>query len=163
MPQLDTTSFPPQLIWLALSFFALFFLMAKLALPKVGIAIDRRRDRIEGDLDRASKLKAEIDVVIQAYERAIAEARTQATATVNATKERLAAIAADRQRQSMAALAEQSKQAEARIEQAKTLALSNVRSIAADAARAATQRLIGDEFDESRVASAVDLVMKARA
>jgi len=163
MPQLDATTFPPQLAWLVLSFIAMFFLMAKVALPGIGATLIRRREQIDGDLERAAKLKAEIDVVIQAYERALAEARAQANATVNATKERLAQIAADRQRQSMAALAEQTKTAEARIEQAKSQAMANVRGIAGEAAKAAAQRLIGETFDDGRVSAAIDQVMKGRA
>ena len=163
MPQLDPTSFPPQLAWLVLTFLAMFLLMAKVALPGLGRTLTRRREQIDGDLERAAKLKAEIDVVIQAYERALAEARTQANATVNATKEKLAQIAAERQRKSMAALSEQTKAAEARIEQAKTQALANVRGIAADAARAASERLIGETFEEGRVAAVIDQVMKGRA
>ena len=63
----------------------------------------------------------------------------------------------------MAALSEQTKAAEARIEQAKTQALANVRSIAAEAANAAAQRLIGETFDDGRVAAAIDQAMKGRA
>lgn len=163
MPQLDASSFPPQLVWLALSFFALFFLMANLALPKIGGTLARRRERIDGDLERAAKLKAETDIVIQAYERALAEARAQANATVNATKDRLTQISADRLRGSIAALAEQTRKAEARIDQAKSLALGDVRSIAASAAKAAVQRLIGEEFDDFQVSAAIDQVMKGGA
>src|SRR5579859_6258793 len=158
MPQLDPTSFSPQLAWLVLTFIAMFFLMAKVALPRIGHTLARRQGTIDGDLEKAAKLKAEIDVVIQAYERALAEARTQANATVNATKERLALVAAERQRQSIAALAEQTKAAEARIEQAKSQAMANVRGIAAEAAKAAAQRLIGEQFDDGRVSAAIDQV-----
>ena len=143
MPQLDATTFPPQLAWLVLTFIAMFFLMAKVALPRIGHTLARRQGTIDGDLERAAKLKAEIEIVIQAYERALAEARTQANATVNATKEKLAQLAADRQRQSMAALAEQTK--------------------AAEAANAAAQRLIGETFEDGRVAAAIDQAMKGRA
>jgi len=163
MPQLDPTSFSPQLIWLAITFVVLFLLMAKVALPRVGAAIERRKEQIDGDLDRATKLKAEIDIVIQAYERALTEARAQANATVNETKERLAEIAAKRQAAAVAALNEKTAAAETRIATAKAEALANVRTIALDAARAATARLIGDEIDEAQVATTVDQVMKGRA
>ncbi|HEV2676591.1 MAG TPA: F0F1 ATP synthase subunit B' [Aliidongia sp.] len=163
MPQLDPTSFSPQLIWLAITFVVLFFLMAKVALPRVGAAIDRRKVQIDGDLDRATKLKAEIDIVIQAYERALAEARTQASATVNETKERLSEIASKRSQAAIAALAEKTATAEARIAAAKTEALANVRTIAVEAARAATSRLIGDDIDDTQLGATVDQVMKGRA
>jgi len=163
MPQLDPTSFSPQLIWLAITFVVLLILMAKVALPRVGAAIERRKGQIDGDLDRATKLKAEIDIVIQAYERALAEARAQAHATVNETKERLHDVASKRQAEAVAALAEKAAAAETRIAAAKAEALANVRTIALDAARAATSRLIGDEIDETQVAATVDQVMKGRA
>lgn len=160
MPQLDPTSFSPQLIWLAITFVVLFFLMAKVALPRVGAAIERRKGQIDGDLDRATKLKAEIDIVIQAYERALTEARAQANATVNETKDRLHEIASKRQAAAIAALAEKTAKAEARIATAKAAALANVRTIALEAARAATSRLIGDEIDEAQIGATVDQVMK---
>jgi F-type H+-transporting ATPase subunit b len=163
MPQLDPTSFSPQLIWLAITFVVLFLLMAKVALPRVGSAIERRKDQIDGDLDRATKLKAEIDIVIQAYERALAEARAQANATVNETRERLAEIASKRSQTAIAALNEKTATAEARIAAAKTEALANVRTIAVETARAATARLIGDELDEAQIGTTVDQVMKGRA
>lgn len=163
MPQLDPTSFSPQLIWLAITFVVLFFLMAKVALPRVGAAIDRRKEQIDGDLDRATKLKAEIDIVIQAYERALTEARAQANATVNETKDRLNEIASKRSQAAIAALAEKTAAAETRIAAAKTEALANVRTIAMEAARAATSRLIGDEIDDALIGATVDQVMKGRA
>ena len=66
MPQLDATTFPPQLAWLVLTFALMFLLMATVALPRIGKTLARRQGTIDGDLERAAKLKAEIDVVIQA-------------------------------------------------------------------------------------------------
>ena len=46
MPQLDVTTWPPQLIWLAIAFLSLFLVMRFVALPRVGGAIERRQKRI---------------------------------------------------------------------------------------------------------------------
>jgi F-type H+-transporting ATPase subunit b len=163
MPQLDFATYVPQLVWLAISFILFYGLMSRVGLPKIGAVIAERRHRIEGDLDAAKRMKTEIEVVVQSYERALSEARTQAAAQINATKERLNQIAADRQHQAMAVLNEQAKAAEARIHAAKAQAMGNVQAIAVAAAQSATARLIGDTLDEAAVGSVVDRVMKGRA
>src|SRR5690242_16711020 len=99
MPQLDLATFPPQLVWLAITFIVLYVLMARLGLPRVGGVIAARRARIDGDLEKASQMKAEAEAVIAAYEKALAEARSQAQQTMKETTDRLNADAAERQRQ----------------------------------------------------------------
>jgi len=163
MPQLDVTTFAPQLFWLAVSFIVLYVLMTKVALPRVGAAIAERRARIDGDLERAAQMKSDAEEVMFAYERALAEARAQAQETVRQTSERLAAATAERQREAGAKLAEQTAAAEKRIAAARDAALTNVRSIAVDVARTAAQRLTGVDVDEAHAGAAVDAVMKGRA
>jgi F-type H+-transporting ATPase subunit b len=163
MPQLDFSTFPPQLIWLAITFLLLYALMTRVALPRVGAVIDARRDKIDGDLDAARKMKAEMEIVAQAYERTLAEARVKAAATLSATKDKLAGIAAEKQRESLAALAARTAAAEARIDAAKRQALGNIREIAVDAAGQAAFRLIGEAVDTTRVSAAVDQVMGDQA
>ena len=80
MPQLDISTFTPQLFWLAIWFVILYLLMAKLALPRVNRLIETRRQRREGDLARAAQLKADAEAASAAYQKALAEARAQAQA-----------------------------------------------------------------------------------
>src|SRR5690348_3867383 len=98
MPQLDASTFATQLVWLAISFAVLYLLMRSWALPLVDRALTARRQRVEGDLEKAQQLKAEAEAVIAAYERALAEARQAAQQTLKETTERLNAEAAARQR-----------------------------------------------------------------
>jgi len=122
MPQLDVATFPPQLIWLAITFAALYVLMAWVGLPRVGNVIAQRRARIEGDIAKAAQLKSEAEAVIAAYERALAGARANAQATLRETTERLNAAAAERLRKLAATLAEETAAAERRIAVAKEAA-----------------------------------------
>ncbi|HEY1430196.1 MAG TPA: F0F1 ATP synthase subunit B', partial [Stellaceae bacterium] len=115
MPQLDVSTFAPQLVWLAISFVVLYLLMAKIGLPRVNAIIEARRNRLDDDLARAAQFKAEAEAAIAAYQKTMAEARAEAQATIRERTDQFAAEAAERQRQLAEALAEQTKAAEREI------------------------------------------------
>jgi F-type H+-transporting ATPase subunit b len=163
MPQLDLSTFPSQIFWLAVFFVVLYLLMAKLAMPKIERVIDERRRRIDTDLDKAGQMKTEAEAVIAAYEKALADARHQAQLTMKETGDKLAALAAERQHQAGAVIAERTAVAEKRIATAKSAALADLRGVAVDVARTAAAKLIGGTVDEGRAGAAVDAVLKGRA
>jgi F-type H+-transporting ATPase subunit b len=163
MPQLDFATFPPQLIWLAITFVLLYVLMSTLGLPRIARVLEARHKAIEGDLEKAQQMKGEAEAVIAAYERALAEARQQAQQTLKETTERLNAEAAERQRQTAEKLAAETAAAERRIAEAKAAAVANVRDMAVEVARAAAARLVGGTLDGTGAAAAVDAVMRERS
>jgi F-type H+-transporting ATPase subunit b len=163
MPQLDLSTFPSQIFWLAVIFLLLYLLMARVALPRVAAMIDARKARIEGDLERATQMKAEAEAVMAAYERSLADARAQAQATLKAAMDRFAAEAAERQRKATEVLAAETSAAEKRIAAAKAEALNGLRAVAIDVARTATRKLVGVAVDEGSAAAAVDRVLRERA
>jgi F-type H+-transporting ATPase subunit b len=163
MPQLDLATFAPQLVWLAISFVILYLLMTKLGLPRVARAIGARRERIEGDLEKAEQMKAEAEAVIAAYERALTEARQQAQQTLKEATERLNAEAAERQRKLAETLAAETAAAERRIAQAKQAALANIRDVAVEVARTAAAKLTGAEIEPGRAGAAVDAALRERS
>jgi F-type H+-transporting ATPase subunit b len=160
MPQLDIATFAPQLIWLAITFILLYLVMAKAGLPRVGNIIAARRQRIDGDLERASQMKSEAEAVMAAYDKALAEARQQAQITLRETSEQLAAQAAERQRKVAEELARETSAAERRIEAAKRETLGSLRDVAIDVTRAAAVKLTGSELDSARAAAAVDEALR---
>ena len=162
MPQLDVSSFPTQLVWLAITFIALYVLMAKVALPQVGAIVAARQGRIEGDLAQAERMKAEAETVIAAYERALAEARQQAQYTLKEATDRLNAEAAEQQRRVVERLAAETAQAEKRIAEAKSAALRGVREVALDVTMAAAAKLTGSKIDSGRAGAAIDAALRER-
>jgi F-type H+-transporting ATPase subunit b len=162
MPQLDVSTFAPQLVWLAISFIALYLLMSRLGLPRVDAIIEARRKRLDDDLTRAAAMKAEAEAVIAAYQRTLAEARAQAQAAIKERTDRFAAEAAGRQRQLAEALAEQTRAAEREIVAAKERAFTEIRNVAVDVARSVTEKLTGSTADEAKLAPAVDRAMAER-
>ena len=163
MPQLDISTFTPQLVWLAIWFVVLYLLMAKLAMPRIARAMEARRRRREDDLARAAQLKAEAEAANAAYQKTLAEARAQAQAAIKETSDRLAAEAAKQQRALAATLAEQIEAAERRIAATKEQALAEVRGIAVDVGRSVVEKLTGAVPDAAKMAAAVDSGLSRRA
>lgn len=162
MPQLDVSTWPPQLIWLAITFIIIYLLMARLALPRVGNIIVARRNRIDGDLEKASTMKAEAEAVIAAYERALAQARQSAQALLKETTDKFAAEAAERMRVLNDGLVTETTAAEQRIADAKNAALADLKGVAVDVARVAIEKLTGEAIDPARAAASIDQVMVER-
>ena len=162
MPQLDLATFPTQLVWLGITFIALYVVMASIGLPRVGGIIAARKARIDGDLDKAAQMKREAEAVIAAYDKALAEARMQAQITLRETSEQLNARAAERQRKIAEELAQETAAAERRIDAAKREAMSSLRDVAIDVTRAAAQKLTGAALDPAQAAAAVDQAMRER-
>ncbi len=155
MPQLDPSSYPSQLFWLVLTFVPLFFILWKVALPKVAAVLAARQARIESDLDRAATLRDEAAEVLAQYEAALAGAHERARAALRKLADEMAAEAAARHAELGLRLGERVKDAEARIAGARETALANIRGIAGEAAEAATERLIGVKAAPSAVAEAL--------
>ena len=162
MPQLEVSTFVPQLFWLAITFGLLFLLMWKIGLPRVGGLIDARRKRIDDDLARAAQLKDEAEAALAAYQQTLASARAQAQAAVKETTDRLAAEAAERQRQLGESLAQQVAAAERDIVAAKQRALTEMHEVAVEVARSVTEKIIGTAADTASLAAAVERAMAER-
>lgn len=142
-PPLDPNIVAPQLVWLAISFVALYVLLKKWALPAVGDVITARRDRIEGDLKAAEKAKVDTERALADYEKAHADARGKAGAIAKETQTRLAGEVDQRRGELEAQLAAKLADAEKRIHDTKSKALASVNDIAAEVASSIVGRLIG--------------------
>jgi F-type H+-transporting ATPase subunit b len=159
-PPFEKDTFASQLVSLAIAFVALYLIVSKIALPRVGSLLDERQKAIEGDLAEAQKLKDASDAALKAYESELAAARARAQAISAETREKLNA-AADAERKTLEErLTVKLAEAEKTIAATREAAMSNVRSIAADAAAAIVQRLAGIVPDGKSVESAVDASLK---
>jgi F-type H+-transporting ATPase subunit b len=154
-PPFDSTTFPSQLLWLAITFALMYYLMAKVALPRIGGILEDRRDRIASDLDMAERLKQESEDAEAAYQKALANARAKAF-TIAETARVEAKAASDAQRvEAETALNRQLAAAESRIAEIKAKALSDVGAIASDATEAIIASLTGAEIGRAEVDQAV--------
>ncbi|HKS19152.1 MAG TPA: F0F1 ATP synthase subunit B' [Bradyrhizobium sp.] len=159
-PPFESSTFASQLVSLVIAFVALYIIVSRLALPRVGGVIEARQNAIEGDLAAAQKLKDESDAALKAYEADLAAARSRAQAIGNETREKLNAAAEIERKALEEKLAARLADAEKQIAATRTAAMSNVRGIAADAAGAIVQRLTGVVPDGKAVETAVDASLK---
>lgn len=163
MPQFEPSIFSPLLVWLVLTFGALYLLMSKFALPKVAAIIDARAERIEGNLAKAEAIRAEAAGVLAAYEKAIADAKAAAQAEIAKAQAQIAADTAKREAEFAKRLATQTEAAEASIKATKAEALAQVKSIATDLAGGIAAKLTGAGNDAAAAGAAVDAALKERA
>ena len=148
-PPFDPATFPSQLLWLALSFGALYLLMSKIALPRIGGILEDRKGRIDADLAAADASRQKTDAAIAAYEAALAAAKSKAQGIANETREALQAELNGKRQTVEADLAAKVSAAEARIAQTKAEALTHVDEIATETAQTVVNQLVGDVSAES--------------
>jgi F-type H+-transporting ATPase subunit b len=159
-PPFEKDTFASQLVSLLVAFVALYLIVSRIALPRVGGLLDERQNVIDGDLADAQKLKDDSDGALKAYETELAAARSRAQAISAETREKLNAASEAERKTLEERLSLKLAEAEKTIAATREAAMSNVRGIAADAAAAIVQRLTGLAPDGNAVNSAVDASLK---
>ena len=158
-PPFDVATFGSQILWLVICFGILYWVISRVAVPRIGGIISSREDKVDGDLAAADKLRAQTEKAIADYEAALAAARTKAQRIAQDTRDANKAEADAKRATVEADLAKKMAGAEASIQKAKTEALGHVDAIAADTAAALVRQLTGTgSADEA--AAAVASVMK---
>jgi F-type H+-transporting ATPase subunit b len=158
-PPFNPETFASQLVWLAIAFVALYVLLARVALPRVASIFAARSGRVASDLAKAERLRAESEAALEAYEKALADARGKAQAIATATRAEFAAAADNKKKQLEASLTAKLAEAERQIEATKKAAMANVRDIASDAAAEIVKRLTGAAPAKQALDRAVDAAL----
>lgn len=162
MPQLDVTTFMPQVVWLVITFAVLFLVMWKAVVPRIGGVLEARQSRIDDNLGRAADFKKEAEAALAAYEKAMDEARAQAHTVIAEAAARVAEEAGRREAELAQTLAARIAESEAEIARARDEALADVRAMTVELTGAAVDRLAGETPDDTTLSRAVDDAMKAR-
>ena len=148
-PPFDPATFPSQLLWLAITFGALYLLMSKIALPRIGSILENRKGIIDADLAAADASRQKTDAAIAAYEAALAAARSKAQGIANESREAIQADLAAKRSAVEADLTAKVTAAETRISATKAEALTHVDEIATETAQTVVTQLVGDVSTDS--------------
>jgi F-type H+-transporting ATPase subunit b len=159
-PPFQKDTFASQLVWLAITFVALYLLISRIAVPRIGGIIEERTRRIEGDVAAAQRLRGESEAALAAYEKSLADARNRAQTIAGETRDKLNAAADERRKALEGDLNAKLAAAETQIAKTKSDAMANVRGIAVDAAAAIVERLTGTAPPAPAVTAAVDDALK---
>ena len=143
-PPFDPATFPSQLLWLTITFAALYLLMSRVALPRIGGILANRKGIIDADLGAADASRQKTDAAIAAYETALAAAKSKAQGIANETREAIQADLAAKRSAVEADLTAKVSAAEARISATKAEALTHVDEIATETAQTVVTQLVGE-------------------
>ncbi len=159
MPQLDVTTFSNQIFWLVIALVAIYFVLSRVALPRIAAILAERQGTITNDLAAAEDLKAKAKAAEDAYEKALVDARAEAQKIAADTRTEIqedldAAIA-----KADAEIAAKAAESEKAIAEIRAGAVEAVRDVAKDAAGEIVQ-LMGGKADAKAVAAAVDARVK---
>ena len=159
MPQLDFTTFGNQIFWLLVVLAVIYWVLSRIALPRIGGVITDRQGAITGDLMAAEEFKLKAKEAEAAYDKALADARIEAQKIVAANKAEIqkelnAAIAhAD------AEIGARATESERRIGEIRASAVEDARSVARDVT-ATLVETFGGSADQNLVNDAVDQRLK---
>ncbi len=155
LPQLDPTTFEPQLIWLFITFLALYLVMSKSALPKIGSILEERANRKADDLDEADRARKESESLEATYQEILAEARAGATKILREARQGLNADLEARKAEMAAKLARRLDEAEATITTAKEKAMKDLEEIAVVICQAIVEKLSARTMNKRDAVAAV--------
>jgi F-type H+-transporting ATPase subunit b len=163
LPQLDTSTYSSQIFWLLISFLALYLLMARVFLPRIGGVIEERRQRIADDFDKASEFKRQAEEAEASYRRALADAKARAASIAQDTREQIDEEIKAMQAETDAKLEAEISAAEARIEETSVKAQVAVREAAGETTKAVVAALIDEQPSDDAVDAALTAANGSRA
>lgn len=155
LPQLDFTTFPSQIFWLAVSCFVLFQLMNKVALPRIASVLEERADAIADDLDRAEEFKRKAAEAEEAYHQALADARSKAQGIAAETRAEIQKQVEAELAKADAEISARTAESEKRIREIRDSAKTAVREVANETAAAVIEAVMPEVMDAEAVKTAV--------
>jgi F-type H+-transporting ATPase subunit b len=155
MPQLDIGLFPNLIFWLIVAIVALYYILSKVALPRIATVLAERNDAIANDIEQAALLKKRAEEAETAYNAALASARDEAHKIAAETKAGI-----DKELSSLLAKADaeigvKAAESEKRIAEIRDSATKSVEEVARDTAAALVEALLPDAADRAAVETAV--------
>ena len=153
MPQLDFSTFLPQIFWLFISLSFLYIVLSRYALPRVSDVIEERKDIIAQDIDSAKEYSVESEKAIEELNLKLSEAKTSSQNLINKS---LQDIKEDNEIKKSSLIKEinnEISEAEGEIKEKKETALAEISSISESLAIEMLENLSVGEIDKGKIAA----------
>ena len=159
MPQLDFSTFPNQIFWLVVTLVVIYLILSRVALPRIGSVLAERSGTITNDLGAAEELNQKAKAAEATYEKALADARSEAGRIIAGAKAEIQAELGVELDKANAQIAAKTAESEKAIAAIRASAVQSVSFVATDTAEALVASL-GGTADAATVAVAVANRMK---
>lgn len=155
LPQFEFQHWFGQIVYLIFLFAILYWLMAKVFVPRLRGVIDQRAATIADAVQTARQVQAEAAGQAEAAKAEVEAARASSRSTAAAAKARVTDAANARAAEEEAVVNARIAEAETAIGKTRDAAMTNVASIASDTAAAIVERLTGKAPTAAEAAAAV--------
>ncbi len=159
MPQLCADWMPNQIFWLVVTLIAIYFVMSRIALPRIGAVLAERSGTITNDIAAAEELKNKASEAEAAYEKALVVARAEAAKIVAEAKAEIQAELDVELQKADAEIAAKTAESEAAIAEIRDGAVKSVTQVAKDTAKELVAAM-GGAADAKTITAAVNARMK---
>ena len=146
--------------WVAIAFLIFVGLTARTVYRVIGVALDDRAGRIEGQIDEATRLAAEAQDLLASIERKQREAAAEAEDIIDRARRDSDRIAERSAHELEKALGRREQLAMERLAHAEQSAIAEVRNQAVDVALEATRRILIAETTAERADALIDATIK---
>lgn len=159
MPQLNFDHWGNQIFWLIVTLVVIYFILSRVALPRIGAVLAERAGTITNDIAAAEDLKQKAVEAEAAYEKALADARVEANEIIAKTRAEIQAELDEATAKADAEIAAKTAEGEKAIAELRANAMESVEAVAKDTAAAVVAGL-GFSADAKDVDKAVADRMK---
>jgi F-type H+-transporting ATPase subunit b len=145
-----------ELVWGAIAFAVLFFFMLKFVMPRLNQTLEARREKIQGEMERAEQARRQADQELAEYRSQLAGARDEGNRIIEEARQ-----TAESMRRDMAAKAEQENQAvlaraQEEIRAERDRVFQELKGQVGELSLALAGRVVGESLDRERHSRIVD-------
>ena len=153
MPQLDFSTFLPQIFWLFISLSFLYIVLSRYALPRVSDVIEERKDIIAQDIDSAKEYSEESEKSIEELNLKLSEAKTSSQNLINKSLQDIKEDSEIKKSSLIKEINNEISEAEGEIKEKKETALAEISSISESLAIEMLENLSVGDIDKGKIAA----------